>query len=163
MATFNHQDGHHVETDGARIYYEEQGDRHGPALVFLHGGFGDIETFNAITPQLGKRWRLIGIDSRGQGKSTLGGAALSYKRLQQDVEAVIRTWVWTASASSATAMAVSLPCGWPPAGQSGSTSSSRSARTGPWARMTRRGTCMPASRPGAGARCSRTATTAIRR
>ena len=90
MATFNHQDGHHVETDGARIYYEEQGDRHGPALVFLHGGFGDIETFNAITPQLGKRWRLIGIDSRGQGKSTLGGALLSYKRLQQDVEAVIR-------------------------------------------------------------------------
>lgn len=90
MTTFNHQDGKHIEIDGASIYVEQQGNKEGPALVFLHGGFGDIETFNLITPSLGRDYRLIGIDSRGQGKSTLGQSRLTYKRIQQDVEAVIR-------------------------------------------------------------------------
>ncbi len=90
MTTFNHQDGELIEIDHASLYYEQQGNMEGPALVFLHGGFGDIETFNAITPRLGRTYRLIGIDSRGQGKSTLGPSRLTYKRLQQDVEAVVR-------------------------------------------------------------------------
>ena len=90
MTTFNHQDGQHIEVDNASLYVEQQGNMEGPVLVFLHGGFGDIETFNSITPLLGRNYRLIGIDSRGQGKSTLGPARLTYKRIQQDVEAVIR-------------------------------------------------------------------------
>ncbi|WP_339547460.1 alpha/beta fold hydrolase [Pseudomonas sp. RA_35y_Pfl2_P32] len=90
MTTFNHQDGQHIEIDHANIYYEQQGNQEGPALVLLHGGFGDIETFNSITPRLGRNYRLIGIDSRGQGKSTLGPSPLTYKRIQQDVEAVVR-------------------------------------------------------------------------
>lgn len=88
MTTFNHKDGHHVEIDGANIYYEQQGNQNGPALLFLHGGFGNIETFNSITPHLGKTWQLIGIDSRGQGKSTLGTSHLTYQRIQRDVKAV---------------------------------------------------------------------------
>lgn len=89
MATFNHQDGGYIEIDHAKPYVEQQGSMDSPALVFLHGGFGDIETYNAITPHLSSTYRLIGIDSRGQGKSTLGPSPLSYKRLQQDVEAVL--------------------------------------------------------------------------
>lgn len=38
---------------------------------------GDIETFNPITPALAECYRLIGIDSRGQGKSTLGHLPLT--------------------------------------------------------------------------------------
>lgn len=90
MSIFNHRDGEHLQIDGARIYYEQQGKQDGPALVFLHGGLGDVETFNTITPHLGKTYRLIGIDSRGQGRSTLGILPLTYKRIQQDVETVIR-------------------------------------------------------------------------
>lgn len=90
MTVFNHQDGQHLQIGGAHIYYEQQGNQDGPALVFLHGGLGDVETFNTLTPHLGKTHRLIGIDSRGQGKSTLGTSPLTYKRIQQDVEAVIR-------------------------------------------------------------------------
>lgn len=89
MQAFNHQDGEYIEIEQASLYYEQQGNMEGPALVFLHGGFGDIETFNAITPRLSQTYRLIAIDSRGQGKSTLGSSRLSYKRLQQDVEAVL--------------------------------------------------------------------------
>ncbi|MBA6115008.1 alpha/beta hydrolase [Pseudomonas sp. NC26] len=90
MTVFNHQDGEYVQIDGARIYYEQQGNECGFPLVFLHGGLGNIETFNSLTPHLGKNYRLIGVDSRGQGKSTLGTSLLTYKRIQQDVEAVVR-------------------------------------------------------------------------
>lgn len=89
MTIFNHQDGQYLSIDGARIYYEQQGQQDGLPLVLLHGGLGDIGTFNTLTPHLGRRYRLIGIDSRGQGRSTLGCKPLSYQRLQRDVEAVL--------------------------------------------------------------------------
>lgn len=90
MSAFNHRDGRHLDINGARIYVEQQGDPQGPALLFLHGGLGDIETFNAIAPQLGKTYRLIGVDTRGQGKSTLGVLPLTYEQIQLDVSAVIQ-------------------------------------------------------------------------
>jgi len=90
MTVFNHQDGQHLQVDDARIYFEQQGKQDGPALILLHGGLGNMATFNSIAPHLGKTYRLIGIDSRGQGKSTLGTVPLTYKRIQQDVEALIR-------------------------------------------------------------------------
>ncbi|OTA16306.1 hydrolase [Xenorhabdus vietnamensis] len=90
MFGFNHQDGSYLEVDGAHIYYEIQGNANGNPLIFLHGGLSHIETFNHVIDDLGKTYRLIGIDSRGQGKSTLGQKNLSYKCLQQDVEAVVR-------------------------------------------------------------------------
>ncbi|PHM49397.1 alpha/beta fold hydrolase [Xenorhabdus miraniensis] len=90
MLGFNHQNGSYLEIDGAHIYYERQGNPNGYPLIFLHGGLSDIETFNRIVDDLGNSYQLIGIDSRGQGKSTLGQGNLSYKQLQQDVEAVVR-------------------------------------------------------------------------
>ncbi|MDO4904707.1 MAG: alpha/beta hydrolase [Lautropia sp.] len=88
MTRFNHQDGEYVEVDGARLYVEQQGNLAGPPLIFVPGGFGEIEVFNKLTPTLGRTHRLIGIDSRGHGKSTLGPHPLSYRRLAQDVAAV---------------------------------------------------------------------------
>ncbi|MBI6548247.1 alpha/beta fold hydrolase [Xenorhabdus lircayensis] len=90
MFSFNHQNGSYLEIDSAHIYYEIQGNANGYPLIFLHGGLSDIETFNRIVGDLGNTYRLIGIDSRGQGKSTLGQENLTYKRLQQDVEAIVR-------------------------------------------------------------------------
>lgn len=88
MTHFNHQDGEYVEVDGARLYVEQRGNLAGPALIFVPGGFGEIEVFNQLTPALGRTHRLIGIDSRGHGKSTLGSLPLSYRRIEQDVAAV---------------------------------------------------------------------------
>ncbi|MDC9589946.1 alpha/beta hydrolase [Xenorhabdus sp. XENO-10] len=90
MYGFNHQDGRYLEMDGAHIYYEIQGNANGYPLIFLHGGLSHIETFNHLLSDLGNTYQLIGIDSRGQGKSTLGQKILSYKCLQQDVEAIVR-------------------------------------------------------------------------
>lgn len=56
----------------------------------MHGGFSNIEDFNIITPDLSKNFRLIGIDSRGHGKSNIG-KKLSYKILADDLEQIINT------------------------------------------------------------------------
>lgn len=89
LQAFNHNDGQYIEVDSAKIYYEIQGNQTGEPIVFLHGGFGSIKDFNSILSQLGQNYRLIGIDSRGHGKSTLGTDKLTYKRLEDDLIAVI--------------------------------------------------------------------------
>ena len=89
MASFDHQSREWLEIDDAKIYYEIQGRDSDPALLLLHGGFGNMEDFNIILPRLSRNFRVIGIDSRGQGKSTPGTAALTYARMQKDVERIL--------------------------------------------------------------------------
>lgn len=52
MRLFDHHSGEHLNIGGARIYYEVTGNENKPALLFLHGGFGNIEDFNSILPGL---------------------------------------------------------------------------------------------------------------
>lgn len=86
---FEHKSNSLINIDSAKIYYETLGDPQKQPLVLLHGGFGNIEDFNDILPLLEKEYRIIGIDSRGQGKSTLGVEKLSYARIEKDVETII--------------------------------------------------------------------------
>ena len=86
---FDHHSGKHLEIEGARIYYEVTGNENSPALLVLHGGFGNLTDFNSILAKLSREFMVIGIDSRGQGRSTLGPDRLSYERLQKDVERVL--------------------------------------------------------------------------
>lgn len=91
MPGFAHETGSSFHVDGADIYIEEAGNANGPPLLMLHGGLGTIEDFNPLLPfGLIETYRLIGIDSRGHGKSTLGSAPLTYQRLEQDAIAVLR-------------------------------------------------------------------------
>ncbi len=89
MRNFDHHSGEHLEIDGAKIYYEVTGNENSPALLVLHGGFGNLEDFNIILPELEKDFRVIGIDSRGQGRSTLGEKPPTYEQIQKDVERVL--------------------------------------------------------------------------
>lgn len=89
MNTFDHRSGEHLEIDGAKIYYEVRGNREGPTLLFLHGGLGSIEDFNGILPDLSGDFRVVGIDSRGHGKSTLGSKEPTYEEIQKDVLRVL--------------------------------------------------------------------------
>ena len=86
---FNHKTGKYIKVDGANIYYEEIENEGKPALLFLHGGFGNIEDFNPILQMFSNDYHIVGIDSRGHGKSTLGTDKLTYKQLQHDVEAIV--------------------------------------------------------------------------
>ena len=89
MKTLHHRSGNHLDSDGARIYYEVAGNPQGSPLLVLHGGFGSMEDFNRFLPDLHREFQLIGIDSRGQGKSTLGPGPLTYEQIQKDVQRVL--------------------------------------------------------------------------
>jgi pimeloyl-ACP methyl ester carboxylesterase len=86
---FDHARGATFAFEGAELYYEEIGTPDAPTLVLLHGGIGTIEDFNKILPRLPTDFRLLGIDSRGHGRSTMGTDKLTYAQLQRDVEAVL--------------------------------------------------------------------------
>ena len=89
MPQFGHSSGKYLTIDDAEIYYEITGNEDKPVLLLLHGGFGTMEEFNAILPYLDREYKIIGIDSRGQGKSTLGSSQLTYRQIQNDVERVL--------------------------------------------------------------------------
>lgn len=89
VCKFNHHTGKYIEIDDADIYYEEIENKEKPVLLFLHGGFGNIERFNPIVRLFCNDFHIIGIDSRGHGKSTLGTENLTYERLQLDVEKIL--------------------------------------------------------------------------
>lgn len=91
MMMFEHRTGSSVHVDGAEIYFEVAGNAQGPPLLLLHGGLGTIEDFNPLLPNgLAETYRLVGVDSRGHGKSTLGSTPLTYERLERDAIVVLR-------------------------------------------------------------------------
>jgi pimeloyl-ACP methyl ester carboxylesterase len=81
--------GHVEVAGGAKIYYATYGKPSGPPVILLHGGLGNGDHFAYQVPALGDRFRVIAIDSRGQGRSTLPKGKLSYQVMAGDVVAVM--------------------------------------------------------------------------
>jgi pimeloyl-ACP methyl ester carboxylesterase len=80
----------YVDHDGARIWYGTAGK--GEPVVLLHGGMESSLSWGNQVPALIKtHHKVILIDSRGHGRSTLGPYPLSYEKLQSDVVAVMDT------------------------------------------------------------------------
>jgi pimeloyl-ACP methyl ester carboxylesterase len=79
--------GRHAEIGGARIWYAEWGAKSAAVpVLLLHGGFGNSNYFGHLIPVLAAQgYRVIAMDSRGHGRSTRGGAPLSYHLMAQDV------------------------------------------------------------------------------
>lgn len=88
--SFNHQSGSTLSIQGAEIYFEIVGNQDAPPLLLLHGGVGSIEDFTPLLPGLADSFRVIAIDSRGHGRSTLGDGPLTYQRLAEDAIQVLR-------------------------------------------------------------------------
>jgi pimeloyl-ACP methyl ester carboxylesterase len=89
MRNLNHESDQYLNIDSGKIYYELAGSENKPVLLVLHGGFGTLEDLNNILDELNDKFTILGIDSRGHGKSTMGSHELSYERLQKDVEKVL--------------------------------------------------------------------------
>jgi pimeloyl-ACP methyl ester carboxylesterase len=76
-----------AEIAGAKIFYAVYGK--GDPVVLLHGGLGNSEHFAFQLPALIDKFQVIAIDSRAQGRSTRGTAAITYDQLALDVVAVL--------------------------------------------------------------------------
>ena len=78
----------YVEHEGARIWYSDLGA--GPAVVLLHGGLGNAGNWGHQVPALLQAgYRVVAIDSRGQGRSSRDERPYSYELMAADTIAVL--------------------------------------------------------------------------
>ena len=56
-----------LETNGARLYYEVDGD--GRAVLLIHGGLGSLRMWDEVVPALADRYRVVRYDTRGFGQT----------------------------------------------------------------------------------------------
>lgn len=81
--------GKYIDINDAKIYYEEYGQ--GEPLIFLHGNNGSIEDFYQQIPFFAKHYRVIVVDTRGQGRSTdLTNTPYTYEEFANDLFQVIQ-------------------------------------------------------------------------
>ena len=85
----DHQSGEIFESEDAGIYYEVVGPSLGHPLLLLHGGLGSLADFSAIINAIPDSFRVIAVDLRGHGRSTLGSKPLTYQQHQLDIQALI--------------------------------------------------------------------------
>ena len=81
--------GKYIDIADAKIYFEEYGE--GEPLIFLHGNNGSIEDFYQQIPFFVKHYRVIVLDTRGQGRSTdLTKTPYTYEVFSNDLFQVIQ-------------------------------------------------------------------------
>ena len=65
----------YLTVTGGRIYYEVAGQ--GPAIVLIHGGFGDRRMWDAQFANLARDFRVVRYDHRGFGRSSVPDTSYS--------------------------------------------------------------------------------------
>jgi pimeloyl-ACP methyl ester carboxylesterase len=83
----NNKVGKHASVNGIKLYYEVYGE--GQPLVVLHGNGGSIKSATPHYPHLIKKYKVIAIDSRAQGRSTDTNTPLTYEQMASDVNALL--------------------------------------------------------------------------
>jgi pimeloyl-ACP methyl ester carboxylesterase len=83
----NDSTGKYAHVNGIDIYYETYGS--GAPLLLLHGNSSSIVTFDKQIPELSKHFKVIAVDSRGQGKSKEDGKKYSYDLFAEDMNALL--------------------------------------------------------------------------
>ena len=76
-----------VNSGDASIHYRVSGQ--GEPLLLLHGGLSSSLDWYAQLPELSRHFKVVSIDSRGHGQSTLGHQTYGYSLLADDVIAVM--------------------------------------------------------------------------
>lgn len=83
----NDSTGKIANVNGIRIYYEEYGK--GTPLLLLHGNSCSISLFEKQIPEFSKKYRVIAVDTRGQGKSSEDGKTYTYDLFADDMNALL--------------------------------------------------------------------------
>lgn len=79
----NKEVGKFMDVNGVKLYYEVYGK--GEPLLLIHGNNASMASFDKQIDVLSKKYRVIGLDSRGQGKSTSDDKKLTYELMADDV------------------------------------------------------------------------------
>ena len=73
--------------DGVKLYYEVYGS--GEPLLVIHGNGGSIHDMAAQIDYFRKRYKVIAMDSRDQGKSGDSADAITYEKMAADLAALL--------------------------------------------------------------------------
>ncbi len=73
--------------DGVRLYYEVYGT--GEPVLLIHGNGSSIGTFKAQIDYFRKRYQVIAMDSRDQGKSADSSDKITYEKMTDDLAALL--------------------------------------------------------------------------
>lgn len=79
--------GHFLKTRGIQLYYEVYGN--GEPLLLIHGNGGSMTSFLWQIPYFSKKYQVIAVDSRAQGKSVDTGDSLSFEMMADDFNALL--------------------------------------------------------------------------
>lgn len=77
----------YFKNQGAQLYYEERGQ--GKPLIFLHGASLDLHQWKRQIEHFSSSYRVIALDARGHGKSSLPAGKVSPDVFWQDVVAMM--------------------------------------------------------------------------
>ncbi len=77
----------YFKNQGATLYYEESGE--GKPFIFLHGASWDIRQWKRQVEHFSSKYRVITLDARGHGKSSLPLGEISPDVFWQDVLAMM--------------------------------------------------------------------------
>lgn len=84
---YNDSTGKYARANGINIYYEVYGQ--GEPLLLLHGNSSSISLFEKQIPELSKHYKVIAVDTRGQGKSSDDGRLYTYDLFADDMNALL--------------------------------------------------------------------------
>ncbi|HVZ97263.1 MAG TPA: alpha/beta hydrolase [Chitinophagaceae bacterium] len=79
--------GKYYNVRGIKLYVETYG--MGQPLLLIHGNGGDISAFTKTIPYFEKKYKVIAVDSRAQGKSVDNGDSLSFEMMADDFAALL--------------------------------------------------------------------------
>ena len=79
--------GKYINTRGIKLYYEIYGK--GEPLLLIHGNGGSMNNFRYQIDFFSKKYKVIGVDSRAQGKSIDSSSVLNYEMMADDFNALL--------------------------------------------------------------------------
>lgn len=85
----NSSAGKYYDINGIKLYVEQYGK--GQPLLMLHGNGGNMGAFAENVPYFAKRYHVILVDSRAQGRSIDNGPTLTYEQMTDDFAALLDT------------------------------------------------------------------------
>lgn len=83
----NNTAGKYAEVNGVKLYYEIYGEGH--PLLILHGNGSSIADASPFYSELIKKYKVITVDTRGQGKSTDTDKEFTYEQFASDINVLL--------------------------------------------------------------------------